>query len=728
MGAGPSKIADSASPEQKRQIGTFYLGRKEKYAIQALSTIFQTMMEKNRLFDIHTLLSTETDKGCNALFMTIQSTLENEFLRLKFPDPKRPSFSTIVSSVPKGVYERDLAATQARNAACGNLSQFLVRLITLVSALAVSIKSNDNISSLLIPVPPATIEKVTSHTLKMIPEIAKFGKRELVKTTEALDVDPDDIITFLKQANFLTENGSNYILKSSNYVITRDSSLIYDASPSKTSTAVFLFEMKLTDRTLPVSPLARMQSQAAPYNRMQSQAAPYNRMQSQAAPYNRMQSQAAPYNRMQSQAAPYMQSQAALYNRTKSQAFPYSKPTSNPPQSVVTYGGPGALSVFSGKNTTVIGNKSRRMTRRRMAMHRKTRRRQHGGGMEQLSAEKSLFLITLTPIDYTSGVRPISFYANALGYTYEYDTIATNSGTIKSTPILTRLDDIFRSAHTTYTTEPPSTDEKEMDKDRFLKLQSYDKDTTRTVLDKIMADFHTVNDEKIAGTGTAPAPYRAFLLASSEAANGVTHLLCSDKWQNQWVTSVLTYSLLQSLFNDKVDGTMSPRSAEECKKMMKVFASSGAMIESAQPGNVATSLYNLRFAKRPISLDASICKQTVSIDPRRDETVPSDVAILRKAHNQIREAFEAHINNVIAFISPLVKVMRSSTQALTFKLEPVFFTTEEGTSLDFLEKKIAEARLLLGTHQLTVEKIYHDAVEALALSKSGITSAAIGTN
>ena len=156
MGTGPSKLVESATPEQKSQIGIFILGPKEKYAVEALSTILTKMLEANRLFDINRLLMTQAESdgkpfGCSSLFMVIQSAIESEFLRLKFQEPKVGTTVTSITTVPKEHYDKHLSNRSGRVKLCKELTHFLVRLITLVAALAASIKSNSNLLDLMNP-------------------------------------------------------------------------------------------------------------------------------------------------------------------------------------------------------------------------------------------------------------------------------------------------------------------------------------------------------------------------------------------------------------------------------------------------------------------------------------------------------------------------------------------------------------------------------------------------
>lgn len=675
MGTGPSKLTDAATAEQKDKIGVFVLGRKETYAIDALSTILTKMLEANRLFDIHKLLT--ADEGCKSLFMVIQSAIESEFLRLKFPDPKVSSAITGITTVPTDYYSASLAPRTGRKKLCDELAHFLVRLITLIAALASSIKSNGNLKNLMSP-PPLEEKEEAINELKMTDPLLKIEKvAETAKIPE-----------FLQKDSFLVKKrgGNLYLFKNSSFAIQTDRMLLYDSS--KNITPVFTIQFDNGSTQLPsFQPVAPISPTTAA---TQPAAIP----------------------------PPLSQPAAAAVAAPPPQPFAGTK-------SVASTNYTNASSMGGGPLGTTLRRATRKRTsRRRAAITR--RRRQHGGG--ELDPKKSLFRVN---ISFIGTGKTVNFFTNALGDTYELN-VASYSVTSRDpvptpVPIMNRIASLFQEAEraslATFSTERKEIG-KDAEKEVFAGLQSREKSLALRTIEKLKNDFKTLNET---GTGTAPAPYRAFLLASEPVGgSGILHMLCSDEWRNQWVTSVMTYSLFQTLFNDTIDGKMSARNAEECRKMMKAFSQSGAMKESAQSGEVATSFANLRFTDLSDVYKASICAQTKSVSPTREESIPGDVAILRKAHNDIRLAYEAYIDKLIPFTMSIVKVVRALKdgvqQELTFRLDPAFFTTE-GTSLAFLERKIAEARVLMGSHLLTVESIYADAVKALELSKKGISSA-----
>ena len=686
MGTGPSKLTAGATAEQKSQIGVFVLGRKESYAIDALSTILTKMLEANRLFDINKLLSDKAEEGCSSLFMVIQNAIDAEFMRLKFQDPKQSSTITGITTVPTAYYKESLKDRTSRTILCNELARFLVRLVTLIAALAASIKTNREIKSLLQLKPTAPKEEA-------------FTVNRLVQTVEIRRVQKPmngTIPDFLKDGSFLTivEKDKLLVIKGTPYAIDLEKMILYDGNTSKTTTPAFTIEIIDAGISLPTPP----QPTAAPV---------------------------APTAPVQTNIEPRVPQELALPQALAPVPVPQVR-ASNTTTVYTNASRPGQGPLATSSLSSASPVSQRRSTRRRkLTLRRSTRRvrRQRGGGPDK---KTTLFRVSISSI---GGATPVTvvFLVNALGDTYENTASFATTGQTAvpvAIPIQTRLGNLFKEAglgtHTTQKLEEVDTKDRERKEEKFMGLQAKDRALAISTISSIKGEFDKVNKDE---TGTAPAPYRAFLLASEPVGSGVFHMLCNDAWRGKWVTNVLVYSLFQSLFNDEEDGKMSPRTAEECRKMMKAFTQTEAMRESVVPGATASSFSNLRFADLSDVFKSSVCAQTGSESPKREESVPGDVAILRKAHNDLRLAYEAYIDKVIPFTMSIVKVVRALKdgvqQEVTFKLDPAFFTTE-GTSLAFLEKKIAEARVLIGSHLLTVEKIYFEAMKALELSKKGI--------
>ena len=700
MGTGASKLSETASAQQKDQIGVFVLTRKESQAISVLSTILTKMLDANRLFDISTLLSTDDGKGCSSLFMVIENAIEKEFLRLKFPDPKVSSAITGISTVPTKYYTDSLEPRSARKDLCRDLTHFLVRLITLVAALASSIKSNGDLKSLMRP-PIMESGETPINELKMTePEL-----KGISETTNESQI-PAQILT----GSFLKPKGDVYVIGTSNYAIRKSNMLMYNSSAL--TTPVFLVKIESTPESLPPALTGPSQSTISPQQSFGGRAG-------------------GPAG-------------GVLYPQQPVGGVVYPQQ----PVGGVVYpqqpaGGAGGLrpnnatTRFSNANS-IPGSRSTvsMATRRRRRGGRQTRRRrQHGGDNSEKSKSdtapafdrrNSIFRVDISLI---GGTQATTFYVNALGDTYERNVVyyspASREPVPKPVPFITRISELFQNASSFAKFE---TKKKEVvveaQKEAFAGLQTKDRPLAIKAIEQLKKDFTELNKEKV---GTAPAPYRAFLLASEPVGStGILHMLCRDEWRNQWVTSVMTYSLFQGLYNDTPDGKMSPRNAEECRKMMKLFSQTGAMKESAPSGELATSFANMRFADLPDVFKASICAQTSSDSPTREESIPGDMAILRKAHHDIRMAYEAYIDKLIPFTMSVVRVIRETkngTQTFSFRLDSAFLTTE-GTSLTYLENKIAEARMLIGSHLLSVETIYADTIKALELSKKGILTTA----
>lgn len=143
---GIAQSSFEARPEQLEVVGPFALRSSSKKAIDILSEITTSLLTENSIFKLQDLL--DPSQGCNELFIFISSTLDKQFQLLKVPDAKYPSKSATLGFVAQDKYAKsdttDVAA--ARDAACNQISMFLVRLVTLMCALTASIKLNSQIA------------------------------------------------------------------------------------------------------------------------------------------------------------------------------------------------------------------------------------------------------------------------------------------------------------------------------------------------------------------------------------------------------------------------------------------------------------------------------------------------------------------------------------------------------------------------------------------------------
>lgn len=720
MGTGTSKHAAAATEEMKERLGVFELGRKEKYAGSLLSLILSQMLEENRFFNIMELLG--QNGGCSTLFMVVQSTVEKEFLRLKIPDPERSSTVTSVVSVPQTIYTKSLGSRPSRTAICNNISHFLVRLITLMAALTASIKTNQTMKGLI---SPQSLQKDEPKKLKDL-------------DTSQIDIGYEEkkIPDFLiKQGVFIKVQENKYILPMSDYVILFDKMILYNADKNVTMTNVYKIIFEKTDYKLPeiprkTSPQSMPVLQKGPSVSVAQMMGASGMGTAGAGPAFGIGAGLGPKMGIQNNStyisertASSFAGQSTVASRRRHSTRRLRKlPGRRSRRQIRQWGGQTedqtdgqAVRQQTGQQTGQRTGQQTSMTAGKTNVNSVKNNLQKAQNEGTKETKDTLYKVIISPIAPTPG-PVIDFLLNSASETYETNEVRAYFDPVRQSPF-PRSEALYNRIAKLFQTEGrfkiafPAPSEPDESKKEFMTLHS------KTTLEKIKKSMENLN--KGSETGTAPAPYRAFLLATETSGSEIGHLLCSDKWSGQWLTSVMAYSLLQSLFNDTIDENMTPQSAEACSAMMNDFIKTGAVYASPQTGTMATSLNNLRFQNLPETLRQSVCQQSTIL---KTESLPENVAILKKAHHDLRLLYEAYIDKIFAFTQTIVKPYRTEKDGkldYIFKIDPAFFTTE-GTSQEYLEKKIAEARILIGSHLIMVEKIYHDAINKLALSKKGI--------
>jgi hypothetical protein len=658
---GASQSVDVATEAQKARTGPFYLRSTEKQALNALDLIVNKLLTENNLFDLQEILSTD---GCKKLFVVVSSTVKDEFQVLKFPDPRHPSETTSLSFIHRKRYDTPkVAESDTRVAACGAITQFLIRLVTLTCAATASISTSpgEKMSRMLAVEAPVSAEGAAS-AIRALKEAGKF-------TQPPVDAEVVKLLIDEKGVRIVDEKRPNLIAFGSErtYVIDKDAGVIYNAL--REATPVFSIRMVRKTGLMPVDVTAAAGAAAA--------APRVPQMFAFGAP-------AAP-------AAPALQP----------------APGTNV-GSTVTYAPTGTV-------TTGIPG-----TRRRRGARRRTRRAQRGG------ADAVFIEITVTelPIGGTScagiSCTTVTFYSDLKGNTFnksEFDNFQTSvargtaPGSIPiSVPFGTRMEQIFTS--NSFRTAPTvlPTYQVEYNRDRYRPLAGASEETYKT--------FTRVKDDmKELETGSAPAPYRAFLLASREDPSSVYNLFCSDKWANQYATGILAYSMLQALYNDGADGKPSNRNAEACRLAVKEFIGAGALQDASASGAVPETFDNVKFPSYAEALSA-YCRAPGG--GPRSTSRPDDKNILKNAHRALRDLYDTHIAKVVGIMKKVLTLRQSKVDSTDVRLalNDAFVTDERG-ALPVLEAIIVEMREIIRAHFLAVEKTYVGALQALIGSRRG---------
>jgi hypothetical protein len=255
----------------------------------------------------------------------------------------------------------------------------------------------------------------------------------------------------------------------------------------------------------------------------------------------------------------------------------------------------------------------------------------------------------------------------------------------------------------------------ELSRDRFKKLTGASEETFTA-----LEDYR--DTMKALPTGSAPAPYRAFLLASRLAGKELTTAFCNDAWATQYVTATLAYSLLQALYDDGPAGSApSPRSMDAVKAVAKAFTGAQVAVPAAQSGSDVETLNNIQFAPIPESLRKTFC---ASAYPQKT-SLDDDRRVLIATQRELRALYDKHIADMVDIMKEVMSLRRTTDEKgidrLFFALNDKFSSAPEG-GVVVLEKIIEKARTLIAAHFLAVEKKYTAALLQLARFRRGVTA------
>jgi len=710
---GASQSIDAATEKQLKEVGPFVLRSSEKGAISVLSQIFQKLITENNLFDLRSLLS--SPEKCSDLFIIVSTTVKKEFQLLKFPDPRNPSHMATLSFLQKGKYPPTYPdSVAARDRACNEITHFLIRLITLAAACTASISRNENIAT---GFPESIMVRTnTTDTLRLINELPS----NLTFTTQPVSVDALDFLSgIFKQID--PENRPNLYRYGNTvtYMIDAKKGVIYNARESTTPVFQIKMEMMTAKNKLGElvgQPMLGYAGPSAPYA---GPAAPYA---GPSAPYA---GPAAPYA---GPSAPYA-GPAAPY---AGPAAPYAgpavpKPPSNTGTEVsynaqsnttsnVRSSGLSQLGVRSG------GRKTRRHRASRYATRRRRMQRMQRGGEDTVYVKCTVEEIPFAEFrecESPSQCKKTEFVIDATGTMYDYDAYVTFQGNpTREIPMEARKDfglrmeNLFNTIMRNKIPTVPYKERTELSKDRYKAIEGASDETLNA-----FEDYHATMKEL--PTGSAPAPYRGFLLASRYAGNELSTYFCKDVWADQYVTATLAYSLLQALYDDGLaGGTPSPRSLDACKSMTKQFTGAQVAIPASQTGSDVENFRNIRFAPIPSALD-SYCKTAAP----QTTSLSDDKRVLIGAQQELRKLYNTHIGTMVGIMKKVMFITTDPSRpgSMLFNLNERFMNDPAG-GLAALEAIIGEARTLIGNHYLAVEKQYAGALLQVGRHRRGVTA------
>jgi len=260
----------------------------------------------------------------------------------------------------------------------------------------------------------------------------------------------------------------------------------------------------------------------------------------------------------------------------------------------------------------------------------------------------------------------------------------------------------------------------------FLPLGKADADTYKRLVNLRKA-IETSAD------GTAPAQFRAFLLATrmdaSIAGAPLHNMFCGDSWRERRATETPCYALLNALYSDRKDGTRESYTADECRNTVASFVGAKIMNSAAPSGGSVDSFENVKFPALPSALDG-YCKQldypvAVKNSGNRTTVLADDKAILMNAHKQLRDLYDAQLEVTADIIKRVVIPKRTGYSSTPELLLADEFGKDPRGSLVLLEEIIKDARGKLAAHYMAVEKVYQGAIVDLTKRVRGQASTTV---
>lgn len=725
---GASQSIEGATAAQLARVGPFKLRSSEKLAVDALSEILTNLLRKNNLFTLSKILN--YPDGCKDLIILISSTINKEFQLLKFPEPKSRSSMISMSFIDKDMYESPaIEGDFTRRKACSEIARFLIRLVTLCAAATASISLNTNLGGAITEVPFETTagEVTLKKDIKNLPDFQfKLGPISptviaLLKSWGFASVDKArPYLLFFVGNNMpsnLTRSGTGFApfggLPLDSVIDTRNS-VVYMPKGEKSPVLGIRFEMPNEELIRTFERVRNSQSTGSQNTR----SSPQYTAEGPQFGFRREPVYQTP------QVTPNPVPVQDPFARIGVPQAPIStnlsktRPFDRMPFSLID-GTPETNRSFFGQEMRGQG-RTRKMRLNRRRTFKRRLSKQSGGAVLFLKVTLSEFQYETIKCVDSFNCKTIEFTLDSQGNTIlirDLENFGRGSSIVIS-PIsfTTRISEQFGKMPESSKIDlvTPSTESAD-DRGKYMSIFEPTPKTYET-FQRIASDISGST------TGTGPAPYRAFLLASEldPSKTKLTTMFCLDKWAGKWLTESLGYSLLQSLYNDGLDGNPTSPAAEELQILAKNFIGDKLATEDTKPGEYAKHLGNLKFYPIPSALKDSYCKRSGTAPPFTN--IPADKDILTTAHQDLRKLYDTHIAAVVDIMRNVLTIRRSRTDAsdFRFRLSEKYFKDSRG-ALVVLEEDIQKMRHLIAKHYFDVEKTYRTALEQLSYTRRGFT-------
>lgn len=652
MGTGQSKNV------KKDYIGPFLLKPDEQSAISALSTIFTSLLNNNNLFDLNSLL--KSPESCNDLFITISSLVESEFQLMRIPDPTTPDQMAAVGFMQKSKYPPSAAISVAgRKAACKEILHFIIRLVALTAACVASVSKSDSYAAL--------------DQGKLGGDSSEFRTlpRDLYFNRQAIS---DDVITFLKSAIKPIDKSGRYNL----YKFVHDSDYIFDVNNS------------VLYKSVDFTPVVGITMSLVSYDKKI-----YNGIESAPVEQKHHSTKDKRRELIEEQ---ILKSKLGILPGANllSSRYLASLYSSRTPRTHGTHGTHGTRSLSSSSTRRYRGGGGANRTRKY---------KQSGGDQQKYvkivvqeiihpKAKSCISATCLAVVMYMDADGNVYDKNDFENYIHDRSSKQPTPGNFKSKAD-TVFDNITINHVKTYAQQKRA-------RDLIEPIKGIAGDTYSILMDYL-------DSMKTSYTGSSPAPYRGYILASNIINNELTTVYCNDTWTNMPVTNTVAYMTLQGLYNDNRQGVSpSVLATDKCNKTVTEFLNAGLVIEGDKK---ATNFYDVKFAEFPDDI-RGICGNGLI-----KTTNPNVKAALIKSQQLLRNMYEQHISNIVNIMRDVLVIKRNpdNLSEILLKLNPIFFSDSRGAVV-VLETIIDKARDVIAKHYFDVENIYTHTL--LELNKS----------
>lgn len=681
MGAGQSVSIEAATQAQKEKVGVFSLRSSERNTLTILGDLMTRLLEQNNLFNLSDILNSA--EGCQKLIMVLSSSIDKEFKSLRFPDPKSPDAPRITTFISKEDYQR-LENNPQRQVACEQIAWFIIRLVTVVAALTASVAINPEMPNIL-------YRRALQGEKTMNPT---YKNPVFDMTSMRFYPIEDNIVQELKAAEQFKQIRVNQQKTDVRplYVFGGNDSVVVDISnsivymPQQQQTGIMT--IRLEPRMLP----ARV---AQPYAVPMIVQQPNQYVQRQPSSY-------VPGRVIEPVPAPAPRPAPYNYQTRRNNTGSSSSSTIiNPRLNRMSITNEETNTVRQGLFGAQRGGK--RSTRRRRA--------QHGG-----TDAGKYYLVSIASIvkcDTASRCDTFQFYMDVNGNTFTKQDFenARNGLLPPSQPFARRMADYLQSSSLQKVPLEVPKEETELTSDDYGPLFERSEKT----LEKFKSIDKAIKEK---AEGASPASYRAFLLASERDGDILNTLFCSDTWRGKRTTNIVAYSLLQSLYKDRMEGIMENTTANECAETIMKFVGTKAVKPYVPSGGTPATFEQVAFAPLPKALDA-FCTKVDSATGKRGTKSVDHRRILHDAHKKLRDMYDEHIKAVTLLILKMISFKTTTYKEVPLIiLNPIFIKHERG-SIAALEEIITEARTLLSSHYMAVEQVYMTALENVGRTATG---------